>query len=75
MSIIIKLIPPGKVDNNLGPDHLAGSKALDPNYCRQLTISLHDLCLENFACMEMSYACFSQGIPLTHTIDVAHLTL
>ncbi len=25
----------GDVDNNLGPDRLAGPKALDPNYCRQ----------------------------------------
>ena len=25
----------GTVDNNLGPDNLADSKALDPNHCRQ----------------------------------------
>ncbi len=31
----IRLISQGTVDNNLGPDHLAGPKALDPNYCRQ----------------------------------------
>ena len=30
--------PQGTVDNNLGPDRLAGPKALDPNYCRQPTI-------------------------------------
>ncbi len=28
----------GTVDNNLGPDHLAGSKASNPNYCRLPTI-------------------------------------
>ena len=25
----------GTVDNNLGPDRIAGLKALDPNYCKQ----------------------------------------
>ncbi len=42
------LIPQGMVDNNLGPNRLAGPKVLDPNYCRQSTLSLHDfgLCLE-----------------------------
>ena len=35
---IIKLIPQGTVDDNLGPDRLAGPKALDPNYCRQPTL-------------------------------------
>ena len=29
-SIYIKIIPTGTVDNNLGQDHLAGPKALDP---------------------------------------------
>ena len=28
--ILIRLIPEGSVDKNLGPDRLAGSKALDP---------------------------------------------
>ena len=32
------LIPQRTVDNNLGPDCLEGSKALDPNYCRQPTL-------------------------------------
>ena len=32
----IRVIPQGTVDNNLGPDRLAGPKALDPNYSRQL---------------------------------------
>ncbi len=32
--MIIQLIPQGTVDNNLGPDVLAGQKALDPNYCQ-----------------------------------------
>ncbi len=34
----IRVIPQGTVDNNLGPDRLAGSKTLDPNYSRQLTL-------------------------------------
>ena len=34
----IRVIPQGTVDNNLGPDRLAGPKALDPNYCRQATL-------------------------------------
>ncbi len=42
---IIRLIPQGTV-NNLGPGCLAGPKALDPNYCRQPILWLHDLCLE-----------------------------
>ena len=36
----VRVIPQGTVDNNLGP------KALDPNYSRQPTLWLHDLCLE-----------------------------
>ncbi len=43
---LIRLIPQGTVDNNLGPDRLEGPKALDPNYCRRPTLLLHDLCLE-----------------------------
>ena len=42
----IRVIPQGTIDNNLGPDRLVGPKALDPNYCRQPTLWLHDLCLE-----------------------------
>ncbi len=30
----LRVIPQGTVDNNLGPDRLAGPKALYPNYCR-----------------------------------------
>ena len=36
--VMIRVIPQGTVDNNLGPDRLAGPKALDPNYCRQPTL-------------------------------------
>ena len=32
---IIRLSPQGTVDINLGPDRLAGPKALDANHCRQ----------------------------------------
>ncbi len=35
---IIRLIPQGMVDDNLGPDRLAAQKALDPNHCRQPTL-------------------------------------
>ena len=41
----LRVIPQVTVDI-LGPDRLAGPKALDPNYCRQPTLRLHDLCLE-----------------------------
>ncbi len=46
LAYTIRLIPQGTVDNNLGPDHFPGPKALDPNNCRQPTLWLHDLCLE-----------------------------
>ncbi len=42
----IRVIPQETVDNNLGTDRLASPKALAPNYCRQPTTLLHDLCLE-----------------------------
>ncbi len=35
---IIRLIPQGTVGNNLGPNRLAGAKALDPNHCRHPTL-------------------------------------
>ena len=41
------LIPQRTVDNNLGPDRLAGPKAIDSNYCRQPALLLHNLCLED----------------------------
>ena len=43
---LIRLIPQGTVDFNQGKDRLADPKALDPNYCRQPTLRLHDFCLE-----------------------------
>ena len=36
--IFKRVIPQGTVDNNLGPDRLAGPKALDPYHCRQPTL-------------------------------------
>ena len=36
--LFVRITPQGTVDNNLGPDRLAGPKALDPNYCRQPTL-------------------------------------
>ncbi len=38
LGLLIRDIPQGTVDNNLGPDRLAGPKGLDPNYCRQPTL-------------------------------------
>ncbi len=38
----IRFILQVTVDNNIGPDRLAGTRALDPNYCRQPTLWLHN---------------------------------
>ena len=35
----LRVIPQGTVYNNLGPERLAGPKALDPNYFRQPTLA------------------------------------
>ncbi len=35
---MIQLIHQGTDDNNLGPDRLAGPRALDPDYCREPTL-------------------------------------
>ncbi len=70
-----RVIPQGTVDNNLGPDRLAGPKALDPNYCRQPTLSLHDLCLEVLSVHGNKLRLFGAKAFLpTHTINVEHLT-
>ncbi len=45
-AICILLVTQGTFEINLGPDRLAGPKALNPNHCRQPTLRLHDLCLE-----------------------------
>ena len=39
----LRVIPQRTDVNNLGPDHLAGPKAQDPNYCRQPTLCLEFL--------------------------------
>ncbi len=44
--LTIWLIPQGTINNKLGPDRFEGLKALDPNYYRQPTLWLHNLCLE-----------------------------
>ena len=62
----------GTVDNNLGPDRLAGPKALVPNHCRQPTLSLHDLCPEVHGTELRLFG--AKAIPPTHTINVVHLT-
>ncbi len=55
----LRLISQGTVDNNLGPDNLAGPKALDPNHCSQLTLCLHDL---EVLTVHSTESC-GQGIP------------
>ena len=61
--------------NKIVPDRLAGLKALDPNDCRQPTFGMHNLCLEVLTVHGTDSQLFwSQGIPHTHTINVAHLT-
>ncbi len=62
------IIPQGTVDNNLEPGRLAGPKVLDPNYCRQPTFLLHDLCLEVLIVHGTELR-----LPPTHTINVDHL--
>ncbi len=44
LTLYLRLLPQGTVDNNIG--RLTGPKALYPNYYRQPTLWLHDLCLE-----------------------------
>ena len=68
-------MPQGTVDNNLGPDRLAGPKDLDPNCCRQPTLYLHNLCLEVLTVHGTELRLFGAKVfPPTHTINVAHLT-
>ena len=67
---LIRVIPQGTVDDNLGPDRLAGPKALDPNSCRQPTHWLHDLCLEVLIVHINELHLFGPGIPSTRTINV-----
>ncbi len=56
---LIQLITQRAVDNNLGPDRLAGPRALYLNYCRQQTQVVPFL---------------GQGIPPAHTNNFAHQT-
>ncbi len=42
----IRFMPQGTGYDNLWPDRLVGPKALNPNYCWQPTLWLHDICLE-----------------------------
>ncbi len=69
---IKRLIPQGTVDNNLGPDRLTGPKALDPNYCRQPTLWLHDLCLQFLILHGNELRLFGTK---AQTIKVGYLTL
>ena len=55
------------VDNKLGPDCLAGPKALDINYCRHLTLSTSP-----YSAQYLVAPVWGQGI--LPTINVAHLT-
>ncbi len=74
--IFLRLILQGTAENNLGPDRLAGLKALNLNYYRQLTLLLHELCLEVLTVHVSELRLFwAKAFPLlsTHTINVAHL--
>ncbi len=63
------------VDNNLGPARLAGQKALDPNYCRQPTLLLHNLCPEVLTVHGAElHLFFGQDIPQALANFVAQLT-
>ncbi len=58
----------GTVHNNLEPNHLACPKALDPNYCRQETLEFITVYGNELRLF------WGQGIFLTHTVNIAHLT-
>ena len=77
--MIIRIIPQGTVDNNIGQDRLAGPKVLDPNYCTQLTLLthlFHDLCLEVLIVNGNEFCLFwTKAFHPTNTINVVHLTL
>ena len=58
-----------------GQTFFAGKKALDPYYCRQLTLSLHDLYLKVLTVHGTELHLFlGQGIRPTHTINVEYRT-
>ena len=59
-------------DNNLGPDRLAGPKALDPSYCRQPTNPLIARTLSGSPNCAWYWVApiWGQDIPSTHTINV-----
>ena len=65
----IGVIPHRTDDNNLGPDRLAGPKALDPNYCRQPTLCLKVLKVFSCICLGPRYSPYSY-----YSINVALLT-
>ena len=63
------------MDNNLWLDRTAGSKALDPYYDIQPTLSLHDLCLEVLTLNGTELRLFvAKAFPPTHTIWAEHRT-
>ena len=69
---IVRVIPQGTVDNNLGADRLSGLRALDPNYCRQPTLWLHELRLEVLTVHRTELRLFwAKAFPPIHTINVA----
>ncbi len=55
LNLFTQVIPKGTVDNNLGPDRLAGPKALDPNYCRQEVLTVHGIELRLFVALNSYY--------------------
>ena len=72
-AIFFRFIPQWTVDTNLGPDRLAGTKALDPNHCRQLILTLHDLCIEVIIVHGIELCLFeAKAFPLL--FNIGHLT-
>ncbi len=72
---LIRLMPRGTIDNNLGQDLFAGPKALDHYYCKQPTLWLHVLCLEVLTVHGTELRMYgAKAFPSTHTINVVYLT-
>ncbi len=70
----IRLIPQGTVDNNPGPDHLEGQKALNRNYSDNQPFDCTTLSGSPYCAWYWIATVWGHDIPPTHTINVAHLT-
>ena len=69
-SYFIQLIPQVTVDNNLGPDRLAGPTALDLSLLQTTNPLIARPFLGSPNC---AWYCCGQGNPTTHTINAAQL--